>query len=91
MSQSFSADLVEVARPPDRPDLIGVVEEADAGLSQAVTLPDRLYAEARDEPPPNVCAETTSCCQPNTVSSFLWNLERKKNLHFKVLLNYFMK
>lgn len=71
----FIPDLVEIAGPPDRSDLICVVEEPDAGLSQAVTLSDCDRAEALGKLLPNICPETTSCCQPDPVSSLLWNLE----------------
>lgn len=54
LTNSPPADLVEVARPPNWPDLIGVVEEADAGLGQAITLSDLRYSEARDKLPPNI-------------------------------------
>lgn len=50
----YIPDLVEIARPPNWSDFIGVVEKADAGLSQAVTLSDLDLTEAFDEVPPNI-------------------------------------
>jgi len=68
-------DLVEVARPSDRADLVGVVEEADAGLRQAVALSDLDAAEASGELPPDVRPEAASRRQPNAVGLLLGNLE----------------
>ena len=76
--ENFAADLVEVTRPPNWPDLISVVKEADAGLSQAVTLSNFTYTKACDKLLPYVRSEATSCCQPNTMSFLLQNLEPGK-------------
>lgn len=46
--------LVEIARPANRPNLISVVEEADAGLSQAVTLSDLDLSKPFDKLHPNI-------------------------------------
>ncbi|TNN31173.1 hypothetical protein EYF80_058676 [Liparis tanakae] len=68
-------DLVEVARPSDGSDLVGVVEEADAGLRQAVALSDLDAAKASGELPPDVRPEAASRRQPNAVGLLLGNLE----------------
>lgn len=49
IKQCFISYLVEIARPSNWSDFIGVVEEADACLSQAVTLPDLDFTEAFDK------------------------------------------
>lgn len=54
MTKCFIPDLVEIACPPDWSNLIGVVEEANAGLSQAITLSYLDPTKASDKLFPNI-------------------------------------
>jgi len=72
------SDLVKVAGPPDGPDLLRVVEEAEAGLRQPVALPDPNVPEATHKLPPHVGPQTAARRQPHAVSTLLWNLEGLK-------------
>lgn len=54
MTKCFISYLVEIACPADRPSLVSVVEEANAGLRQAVTLSDLDPTKASDKLPPNI-------------------------------------
>lgn len=66
--------LVKIAGSANRSHFIGVVEEANAGLGQAVTFPDRDLSEPAQELLPNVGPQAASCRQTNSVSFLLWNL-----------------
>lgn len=54
VNECFIPDLVEVACPPDRSNLTSVVEEANVGLRQAVTLSDLDPTKAFDKLLPNI-------------------------------------